>query len=191
MAQPIGFGQTGQNPPAQNPSVVATPPATATQQPSPPTPTVTTYAPLNPPAPTRVPYTRHATPGKDDDQIRATALVNFWKTMTVLGSLAILWILISTSYCVGHHRGVTPVVVTPPPAVETAPPPAKEMAIPPAPAQPQVIVVPVPQPVQQVVFPPSAPATNQTPQVETRPLSDAEQRNEALKERLRLQYDIR
>lgn len=184
MAQPIGFGQVGQNPPAQNPSVVATPPAAATQQPSPPTPAVTTYAALNPPAPTRVPYTRHATAGPDDDRIVAQALVTFWKIMAWSGGIALLcWILLG-----GFQWGKASVPVSVVPATLTATPPTSVPV--PAPTQPQIIVVPVPQPVQQVVFPPSAPFTNQPPQVEIQPISDAEQRNEALKERLRHRYGI-
>lgn len=184
MAQRIGFGQAGQNPSAQNPLVVETAPAIATQQ-------LLPYAPLNSSAPTRVSYTRHATAGSDDDRIVAQALVNFWKIMAWAGGIALLcWIFFG-----GFQRGKAsvPTSVVPVPAVATMSPTPVPVAVatpPPAPAQPQVVVIPVPQPVQQVVFPPSAPAMNQTSQIEARPLSDAERRNEALKERLRRRYGI-
>ena len=47
-----------------------------------------------PAPPTRVAYTQHATPGDDDDLIRSSALVRFWKIMAWAGGIAILgWVL--------------------------------------------------------------------------------------------------
>lgn len=148
------------------------------------------------PPPARLAYTRYATAGADDDQIRAKALVDFWKIMTVFGGVAILWILFSTGQCVGRQQSVPSTSMTPSAPVIASPTPSVPVPVAtpsaPAPVQPQIIVVPVPQPVQQVAFPPATPApvTMQPPQVEVRPLTDAERRNEALKERLRQRYGI-
>lgn len=167
--------------------------ATAAAEPQqPPTPTVTTYAPLTPTQATvqpldRIPYTRHATAGKDDDLIRAKALVDFWKVMTVVGGISFLWIIVSTSYCVGH-QGVQPTSVAP---TTTSVPVVTQPVPAPAPA-PQVVVVqvPVPPPVQQVTYPPStlAETVTETPQIETQPLGDTQRRNKALEDRLRRKH---
>ena len=171
--------QTSTTPPQQ------TPPQTETAAPR---TRRATRTPAVPSAAGRLEYRRRATAGDEPDLIRSAALVNFWKVMTVLGGIAILWVIVSTSYCAGKGP-VTPTAVAPPVVTYQPAPVVAPVATPPAPA-PQVIVIPAPQPVQQVVYPPEPPAVNQPPEIETRPPTDAERRNEALKERLRRRYRI-
>lgn len=81
-------------------------------------------------------------------------------------------------YCSATSRNTGK--VTPPPA---APPPTSAPV-----QQPQVIVIP--QPVQQVAYPPAMDVVKPSQVEKTQPLTDAERRNEARKERLRSRYGI-
>lgn len=121
------------------------------------------------PPPTRLAYTRHATAGDDDDRIINAAWYKFLLTMLWIGGIGtLLWILFG-----GFQWGRATVPVVPIAAPVAAPSPTSV----PVATPPQVVVVQVPVP--------------QPTQVETpRLLTDAERRNEALKERLRRRYGI-
>lgn len=59
-----------------------------------PTPTPARRRATRTAPPARVAYTRHATPGNNDDRVTANALVVFYKIMAWAGGVAILvWIL--------------------------------------------------------------------------------------------------
>ena len=144
------------------PAVDSPPPATSTPE---PTPT------------TRLAYTRHATVGDNDDRIVNLAWYNFLKVMLVIGGIATLLGILFGGFQWGRATAVpvlSPSVVTP-----VVPPPAPVVA---------PVVVPPPK-VEiinriEVVAPPSPPA----PVV--REQTDAERRNEMLKERLRSRYHL-
>src|SRR3989344_1469509 len=123
--------------------------------------------PANPPVPTRqargtrtspparLAYIRHATPGNDDDLIRAKALITFWKVMVVVGGVAILFLIFLGGQYVARQQTTVPPPGQPLPVPVTAPNTgdcsnfsSNPVTVP----APQIIVVPVPQPVQQVAF---------------------------------------
>lgn len=132
-------GGAGNPAPAANPPV-QNQPVTAVQQPAAQQSRRARGARTSPPA-ARLAYTRHATAGNSDDRINSQALVTFWKVMTVLGGVAILWILVSTSHCVGRQGGVmSPTSVTPPSSASVY------SSLPPA---------PVPVAIPSIVFPPA------------------------------------
>lgn len=139
--------------------------------------------------------------------------------MFAIGGTAILYLLISTSYSVGKWVATPTSTTTPPAVVATVPvPTVATPPVQPTPAQPvapPAVVTPLPvvTPTQPVVVQPQPappptkiqvdanvnlkieavqPAQPTGPAVQKPPvLSEAERRNEALKERLRRQYDIK
>ena len=144
---------------------VATPPAT-------PTPTRQTMGTRIPP-PIRVAYTRHATAGDNDDRIVNPAWYRFLIIMLLVGGPAILFWIFFGGFQMGRATVTTaPVTIaSPAPAPVHTPAP---VAIPPAPTP-----AATPAPIKMVV---------ETPPPLAGKLSDAEQRNEALKERLRKRH---
>lgn len=111
--------------------------------------------------PVRVAYTRHATAGSGDDRIVHPIVV----VLAWAGGIALLcWVLFG-GFQWGRATSLSGGGTTP--------------------SAPQVIVVPQSQP----VTPPSV-TTQPSQRVELPQLTDAERRNEALKERLRRRYGI-
>lgn len=141
-------GGAGNQAPAANPPAQNQPAAGTTQQAAVSTTaanqTTTTRRPRGGArtAPTgRLTYTRCATAGNSPDRINSQALVTFWKVMTVLGGVAIVWIIVSTSHCVGRQGMVSPISVTPssPTSVSFSPP----LAVPvPVAVLPPIVVPP-------------------------------------------------
>jgi len=185
------------NQPAQNP-VQAASPATAppaVAQAPPLTTQQINKSTISPPI--RVAYTRHATAGPDNDLIRAKALVNFWKFMTVAGGIAILWVIISTSYCAGHQGSTSSpgvaVTTTSTPVPISVATPLTPQVVQPMVIQPVVVQSPAmsapPVVKMGMQSSPLAEPTVQSP-LTPRPLTDAERRNEALKASLRRRYGI-
>lgn len=179
------------NSPAQNQPAAGTTAATSTAA------NTTTRRPrvgarTTPPA--RLAYTRHATAGDGDDRIVNPAWYRFLLIMLGIGGAATLfWILYggvqwgkaTASVSTGSSAPIT--VVAPTPA---ATPPVQPQVIQPMVVQPVVIPPVVIQP--QVIQTPAATGVDSPPPLlpSPRQLTDAEQRNEALKERLRARYGI-
>lgn len=150
------------------------------ETPTPPTRRARRGAGTVPPA--RLAYTRHATVGDSDDRIVNPAWYRFLLIMLGIGGAATLcWILYggvqwgraTAPVSAGSLAPITVVAPTP-----TATPPAQPLVIQPVVVQP-VVIQPPPPAREEAQQPPS-----------TRQLIDAEQRNEALKERLRRRYGI-
>ena len=192
---PGGSAQPTPNPVpggAGNPAAVTPVTATAAQQAA-TQPTTTAVAPeqsatqCTEPPPTRLPYTRHATTGDSDDRI-----VNpvWYKVLVIMfgvgGVLALLAILFG-GFQLGKASvptyGVSaPMMTSSPAPTPTITPPVQ----PPQVIQPMVVQPVVIPPVIVQIPTPAEPAERSAPPE----LSDAEQRNEALKDRLRRRYGI-
>ena len=123
--------------------------------------------------PVRLAYTRHATAGDGDDRIVNPAWYRFLLIMLGVGGVAALLWIIYGGFQWGRATTSRMPISTPVVTVPSTPTPA-----------PQVIQ---PVVVQPVVIQPPAPSPEQVP---TPTISDAERRNEALKERLRSRYQI-
>ncbi len=157
-------------PPTPTPSVVTlvTPPPAV---PLPPTPTATV-----PPA-SYVAYTRHAVVGHGSDRIVHPVVVR----LAWIGGIALLGWLFYGGVRIGQATmPFAPVVTTPASSVTL---PASQPVV----VAPVVVTSPA-APVIRVEIPPSPSPTPSSPA--SRELTDAERRNEALKERLRRRYGI-
>lgn len=149
------------------------------------------------PPPTRVAYTRHATADDSDDRIINGGWHRFLIAMLYIGGGAVLFLILLGGFQWGKSSATsvsTPSVTVPVIAPVIAP------ATPTPPATPTQVVTTTPAPptikVEVAVAPikvetvPLAPAVSSPTKDKPAEVSDAEQRNEALKERLRKRYGI-
>ncbi|OGN09505.1 MAG: hypothetical protein A3C61_01330 [Candidatus Yanofskybacteria bacterium RIFCSPHIGHO2_02_FULL_39_10] len=168
---------------------------TATTTPAPvaipPTPATTPRRTRTAPATGCVTYRRDAEVPGGKDKIVNSAWYRFLKIMLGVGGVAVLilivfvtaWIVNRDSKVVSSTSSATPLSSShSTPATALAPVPASTVTAP-------VVATPTPPIKVEVVVNPIK-VTVVTPSAPTRHLSDAERRNEALKERLRRRYKI-
>ena len=128
------------------------------------------------PPPTRVAYTRYASVGHGDDRIVPPIIV--W--LAWIGGVAMIGWIFFGGFRAGQAT-MTPVVIPSAPVPIVATPPVSQPVV----VAPVVVTPPAPI-IRVEMISPSLPL----PPSATREITDAERRNEALKERLRRRYGI-